>query len=239
MGRKNIYFAGMLIDINFQSGEFYGQKTFWEIMPPYLSAIASFATLYLAYLIFKNQDAKKTYIQLQIKEVVRFQNTFMRTKFKLRYLEKDSHENIFSEFHLPVPNLKDLLANKELFKDFFDKELTINYSTYLNIEFLQEGENYLLPKEIRNEIRKMKDGNLSYVVPADGFIEATDDKVQLIHIDSKGEEVMISKDGTITRNLDVVFKENEYLRTPEGFINQIVKIQTEINTYLRGYNVVE
>jgi hypothetical protein len=216
----------MFLDINFNSGEVFYHST--KNIFDYIPAVTGLLTAYIAWRIYRNYDAKKIFIKLQIEEVIKFQNLLENTKFFIRVTGLNGN---IKPYFLFIHNFDDVVKNPEQFSDLFlPAPLVVSYYSYIQLEFLKYADFYTIPKSIRNEIKDLnKFNNLDTV-----FLSKMGMNVYLNTVDD-----LISRNKSLQDNFveQTFIIKSEHFTDFQSFFNKIMKIRRTVNEYLRNYDI--
>ena len=220
----------MFLDINFQSGEFYGQQSAWQIVPPYISALASLATLVLAILIFRNQDANKVFIKNRVEKVVEFINTLNDAFIHIEYRNPANSQMIGLITTLNFNELEPMINDKNSnINNYRNIPVIFETDFYLYSPLLKYKTDFFIPKAIREEINKLLDYEYRHLANLDDYEENGYVKIGQMRIKNQTERKRLSMtDGTHT-----------LIKTYLEFVNQLLKIKSEAEKHLRSNNIKE
>jgi hypothetical protein len=226
----------MISSIHFNSGEVYiqGGKSVWDILPPYITALASLTTLVLAIIIFRNQDAKKVWVRYQLEEVIKLLKDIENTNLVIKVKEGQDNQTLYSSFS-GLENYKvdksSMMRDYALYKDY---PLVFNFYDYCTLPIFSYRNNFLVPKEIRKEINKLHPYTSSTLVLTDtpNYILIISNNLILNKIQNKEEYAELLSAGTTMHHLD-----GNHLEHFESFLFQVIQLKKSLNKYLRTYKI--
>ncbi|MBK9413073.1 MAG: hypothetical protein IPN61_06530 [Bacteroidetes bacterium] len=212
----------MVLDIVFQSGEFYNNPSSFD-WTKLLAPAATMIGVYVAYRAFNNYDIKKLFKKRQLETVIELILIIEASEFTV-YVNKGN-----SSFQTTIcfNRIHSSFKNQELKKRLEMPNLIFSHKVLNEMKYLVYANNPFCPKIIANEIKKLTEIKFEENLQNISIKES-----DYVHLKFEDEREPQFVGNPVTWGI-----KNPELQTIESYLHQIMKIKLTINKWLKKFDI--
>ena len=222
----------MIIDIVFQSGEFYGipSSNIASVLISLASLCVAGASFYFSRKLYKNADAKKMFVKNQIEAITKMIEAMRKNFLYFTYFDA---EGKLTHYKTSVRNINSFINDpkKYLPNRMDDISIYIDSQLLQALKFIDYKDDIFIPKIIADELNKFYSGLdfIAGLVPVEGA-----GNIIYIHQGMEGTQFANN-----LRNFTANYSTNNYPynRSVKSYLNHFLVIQDKSVKWLKEYNI--